>query len=409
MGRLPPGERIDVKLSRRANAIQPSPTLAITAKARAMSAAGKDVVSLGAGEPDMDTPEHVKRAGIEAIETGFTKYTATPGIPELRRAIVAKMERENGLSYQETEVIASVGAKHALFNATQALVDEGDEVLIPAPYWVSYPDMALLAGGKPVFIPTKKEDGFAPRPEAIRALLNERTKAIVLNSPNNPSGAVWSEEALRGIAGAIEDHPCAIISDDIYEHLIYTGQPFQNILNVAPQLRDRTVVVNGLSKSFSMTGWRIGWAAGPRDVIAAMQKIQDQSTSNPSSITQKAAIAALEGGLGCVEEMRVQFDARRKYVEERIAGIPGLECGPIGGAFYAFVDASTLCAKSYEGEPIGGSSARLAEILLEDFLVAVVPGAPFGTEGFVRLSFATSMEQLEKGLDRIAACAEALK
>ena len=397
-----------MKLSRRANAIQPSATLAITAKAKALSAKGVDVVSLGAGEPDMDTPDHVKQAGIEAIQAGFTKYTATPGIPELRRAIAAKFEKENGLKYEETEVIASVGAKHALFNAFQALVDDGDEVLIPAPYWVSYPDMTLLAGGTPVFVETRPEDGFAPTPEAIAAKLTPRTKAIVLNSPNNPSGAVWSADTLRGIAKVLEGHDCAILSDDIYEHLIYTGQPFTNILNVAPQLRERTVVINGLSKSFSMTGWRIGWAAGPRSIIAAMQKIQDQSTSNPSSITQKAAVAALVGGNACVDQMREKFDERRRYVEERLARIPGLKCRPIGGAFYAFVDASELCDRSYDGASIGGSSARLAEILLDEFRVAVIPGAPFGSEGFIRLSFATSMEQLEKGLDRIAACAAAL-
>ncbi len=397
-----------MKISRRANAIQPSPTLAITAKARAMAAQGIDVVSLGAGEPDMDTPAHVKRAGIEAIEAGFTKYTATAGIPELRRAIVSKMERENGLRYEESEVMASVGAKHALYNAIQALVDEGDEVLIPAPYWVSYPDMVLLAGGKPVIVPTNAADGFVLKAEAIATRLTERTAAIILNSPSNPTGAVWSREVLESIAKVLEGHDCAIITDDIYEHLIYTGQPFLNILNVAPQLRDRTVVVNGLSKSFSMTGWRIGWGAGPKPVIAAMQKIQDQSTSNPSSITQKAAIAALQGGNAFVDEMRQAFDARRAYVEERIRGIPGLSCLPIGGAFYALADAAALCQRSYKGSPIGGSSQRLADILLEDFRVAVIPGAPFGAEGFIRLSFATSMEKLEQGLDRIAACVAAL-
>lgn len=397
-----------MKISRRANAIQPSATLAITAKAKALAARGVDVVSLGAGEPDFDTPPHVKKAGIEAIEKGFTRYTATPGTPELRKAISAKLERENGLRYDETEIIATVGAKHALYNAFQALLDEGDEVLIPAPYWVSYPDMVLLAGGKPVIVPTRAEDGFVPDPKAIRERLTPRTAAIVLNSPSNPTGAVWSADALRGIADAIADHPCAILSDDIYEHLIYTGQPFANILQLRPELRERTIVVNGLSKSFSMTGWRLGWAAGPRPVIAAMQKIQDQSTSNPSSITQKAAIAALEGGNAFVDEMRVQFDARRRFVMERLGKIPGLQCATISGAFYAFVDASELCARRYQGKAIEGSSARLAEILLDDFQVAVIPGAPFGAEGFIRLSFATSMEQLEKGLDRIEACARAL-
>lgn len=383
-----------MKISRRAASIQPSPTLAIAAKAKAMAAAGADVVSLGAGEPDMDTPAHVKRAGIEAIESGFTRYTATAGIPELRRAIAAKFERENGLRYAENEIIASVGAKHSLYNAFQALLDEGDEVLIPAPYWVSYPDMVKLAGGTPVFVPTLAEHDFVPQPEAIRERLTPRTAAIVLNSPSNPTGAVWGEEALRGIAEVLEGHHCAILSDDIYEHLIYTGQPFANILNVAPGLRDRTIVVNGLSKSFSMTGWRIGWAAGPKEVIAAMQRIQDQSTSNPSSITQKAAIAALEQGNAFVEEMRQAFDSRQKLVQRRLSEIPGLVCPRIGGAFYAFPDARALCAKRYKGEDLKGSSARLAEILLEDFLVAVVPGSAFGAEGFLRLSFATDRKSV---------------
>lgn len=396
-----------MKISRRAASIQPSPTLAITAKAKAMVAQGIDVVSFGAGEPDFDTPDHVKAAAIQAIESGFSKYTATPGIPELRRAIAAKHERENGLRYEEAEIIASVGAKHALFNVFQALVDEGDEVIIPAPYWVSYPDMVKLAGGTPVIVETRAEDGFVPSPEAIRAALTDRTAAIVLNSPSNPTGAVWGREALEGIAQALAGHGCAIVTDDIYEHLIYTGEKFLNILNVAPHLRERTVVVNGLSKSFAMTGWRIGWAAAPKPIVAAMQKIQDQSTSNPTSIVQKAAVAALTGGNACVERMRVKFDERRKYIEGRFAAMPGVSCPPIRGAFYAFPDVRGLLSRAYKGEVVG-SDSRLAEILLEDFLVAVVPGTPFGAPGFMRLSFATSMAQLEKGLDRIEACARAL-
>lgn len=396
-----------MKISRRASAIRPSPTLAITARAKALVAQGVDVVSLGAGEPDFDTPDHVKRAAVQAIESGFSRYTATPGIPELRRAIAAKLARENGLQYEESEIIATTGAKHALYEAFQALVDEGDEVLIPAPYWVSYPDMVTLAGGTPVFVETRIEDGFVPSPEAIRSRLSDRTVAIVLNSPSNPTGAVWGRDALAGIARVLENHPCTILSDDIYEHLIYTGEPFTNILHVAPHLRDRTLVVNGLSKSFAMTGWRLGWAAGPRDLVAAMQRIQDQSTSNPTSIVQKAAIAALEGGLECVERMREKFDERRRYVVDRLTAIPGVRCPPIGGAFYAFPDVRTLCARRHEGVPVGDDT-RMAEILLDRYRVAVVPGTPFGMSGFVRLSFATSMEQLEKGLDRIEAFARSL-
>lgn len=391
-----------MKLSRRAAAVQPSPTLAITARARALADQGIDVVSFGAGEPDFDTPQHVKDAAARALAAGFTRYTNTAGIVELRAAIAAKHRKENALDYDESEIVVTAGAKHALYEFFQAIVDPGDEVIVPSPYWVSYPDMVRLAGGVPVFVETKAEEGFVPSPDAIRSALTPRTVAVVLNSPSNPTGAVWSREALEGIAAALEGHSCWIVSDDIYEHLIYTGQPFLNVLNVAPELRDRTVVVNGLSKSFAMTGWRIGWAAGPRAVIGAMQKIQDQSTSNINSITQKAAIAALEGGNACGEEMRRKFDERRRYVTERFAAMEGVHLPPIGGAFYAFPDLRALCAKRYKGAPVG-DDVRLAAILLDDFRVAVVPGSAFGAPGFVRLSFAASMEQLEKGLNRIAA------
>lgn len=395
-----------MKLSRRAQSVQPSPTLAITARAKAMRAAGKDVISLSAGEPDFGTPDHVKVAGIEAIESGFTRYTATAGTPELREAIADKHRRENGQSYDPTkEILASVGAKHSLFNAMLALVDEGDEVLVPAPYWVSYPDMARLAGGTPVVVPSRAEDAFVVRAEEIEARITERTAVLVLNSPSNPSGAVYPRAALEAIAEVVRRHPrIVVLSDDIYEHLIYTDEKFANILDVAPDLRDRTIVVNGLSKSFSMTGWRIGWALGPAEIIGAMQRIQDQSTSNPSSITQQAAIAALRGGNVFVEKMREAFDGRRRFVEERLGRIPGVSCPPIGGAFYAFFDVRPVLEGSYRGESLGGSSSRLCEILLEDYLVAMVPGAAFGAEGFIRLSFATSMEALEKGLERLSAC-----
>lgn len=399
-----------MKLSRRAQLVQPSPTLAITARAKAMQAAGKDVVSLSAGEPDFGTPEHVRKAGIEAIESGFTRYTATAGTPELRKAIAAKHRRENGLDYDPAkEILASVGAKHSLYNAMQALVDEGDEVLVPAPYWVSYPDMARLAGGTPVVVPSFAEDGFVVRAEEIEKKITERSAVLVLNSPSNPSGAVYPREALEAIAEVVRRHPrLVVVSDDIYEHLIYTDAPFTNILNVAPDLRDRTIVVNGLSKSFSMTGWRIGWALGPAEVIGAMQRIQDQSTSNPSSVTQKAAIAALEGGNEFVAKMREAFAERRRFVQERLGAIPGVHCPEIGGAFYAFFDVRPLLEKSFRGEPLGGSSSRLCEILLDEFLVAMVPGSAFGAEGFLRLSFATSLEALEKGLDRLHACVREL-
>lgn len=400
-----------MKLSRRAQSVQPSPTLAITAKAKAMRAAGADVISLSAGEPDFGTPDHVKKAGIEAIESGFTRYTATAGTPELRKAIAEKHRRENDLTYDPTtEIVACVGAKHAIYGAIQVLVDEGDEVLVPAPYWVSYPDMTRLAGGTPVVVPCRAEDGFVVRASEIESRIGERTVALILNSPSNPTGAVYPRKALEEIAEVVRRHPrLVVISDDIYEHLIYTGDPFTNILNVAPDLRDRTIVVNGLSKSFSMTGWRIGWALGPREIIGAMQRLQDQSTSNPSSITQMAAIAALSGGNDFVAEMREAFDERRRFVQRRLSEIPGVSCPEIGGAFYAFFDVRPLLAKSFRGESLGESSARFCEILLEEFHVAMVPGVAFGAEGFVRLSFATSLDALEKGLDRLESFARALE
>lgn len=392
-----------MKLSRRAQSVQPSPTLAITARAQAMRAEGKDVISLSAGEPDFPTPEHVRKAAIEAIESGFTRYTATAGTPELRKAIAEKHRRENGQDYDpDTEIVASVGAKHAIYNAIQVLVDEGDEVLIPAPYWVSYPDMVRLAGGTPVLVPCRAEDDFVVQASEIEARITERTRLLVLNSPSNPTGAVYPRRALEAIAEVLRRHPqVGVISDDIYEHLVFTGEPFANILHAAPDLRDRTVVINGLSKSFSMTGWRIGWALGPAEVIGAMRRLQDQSTSNPTSITQKAAIAALRGGLESVETMRKAFDERRRFVQRRLAEIPGVNCPEIGGAFYAFFDVRPLLDRRFCGEPLGGSSARFCELLLEEFLVATVPGSAFGAEGFVRLSFATSLAELEKGLDRL--------
>jgi aspartate aminotransferase len=280
-------------------------------------------------------------------------------------------------------------------------------VVIFSPYWVSYPDMTVLAGGKPVFVETKLERGFVPDPDDLARKLTDRTVAVVINSPCNPTGAVWPRDVLAGVAEVLAGHRAWIVTDDIYEHLLYTGEPFQNVLNVRPDLEDRTVVVNGLSKSFSMTGWRMGYAAGPKALVASMQKIQDQSTSNPTSFVQRGAIAALEGPLDFVEGMRRNFDERRRFVQTRLGEIPGVRCPEIRGAFYAFADFGPLCRKSFRGQPVGGS-ARLAEILLDEFRVAVVPGAPFGAEGFLRLSFATSMEQLSKGLDRVAACAAEL-
>jgi len=388
-----------MQLAQRIKSIKPSPTLALNARAKALAAQGVDVAGFVAGEPDFDTPDFIKQAAIDSLKAGFTKYTPTSGIPELREAICAKLQRDNQLTYALDQVLVSVGAKHSLYNIFQALLNEGDEVIILSPYWVSYPDMVMLAGGKPVFVETREENGFAPDPEAIRRALTPRTRAIVLNSPSNPSGAVFSRAALEGIASAVRNHDCLIISDDIYEKLLYEGQ-FANIANVAPDLVPRLVVVNGMSKAYSMTGWRLGYAAGPKPLIAGMQMIQDQSTSNPTSIVQKAALAALKGPTDFIGTMVEEYRARRELIVSGLNALPGVRCRKPEGAFYAFPDLRGLLGRTYKGAPLG-TSARIAEVLLDDFRVAVVPGAPFGAEGYVRFSFATSREVIQKGLGRL--------
>lgn len=388
-----------MQLAQRIKSIKPSPTLALNARAKALAAQGVDVAGFVAGEPDFDTPEFIKQAAIDSLKAGFTKYTPTAGIVELREAICAKLQRDNQLTYAPDQVLVSVGAKHSLYNIFQALLNEGDEVIIFTPYWVSYPDMVLLAGGKPVFIETREENGFAPDPEAIRRALTPRTRAVVLNSPSNPSGAVFSRATLEAIAAAVRGHDCLLISDDIYEKLLYEGQ-FLNIGNVAPDLVPRLVVVNGMSKAYSMTGWRLGYAAGPKPLISGMQMIQDQSTSNPTSIVQKAALAALKGPTDFIGTMVEEFRARREMIVSGLNALPGVRCRKPEGAFYVFPDARGLLGRTYKGAPVGTSS-RLSEILLDDFRVAVMPGAPFGAEGFLRLSFATSRQVIEKGLSRM--------
>ncbi|WP_224248983.1 pyridoxal phosphate-dependent aminotransferase [Hyalangium gracile] len=388
-----------MQLAQRIKSIKPSPTLALNARAKALAAQGVDVAGFVAGEPDFDTPEFIKQAAIDSLKAGFTKYTPTAGIPELREAICAKLQRDNQLTYAPDQVLVSVGAKHSLYNIFQALLNEGDEVIIFTPYWVSYPDMVLLAGGKPVFIETREENGFAPDPEAIRRALTPRTRAVVINSPSNPSGAVFSRAALEGIAAAVRGHDCLIISDDIYEKLLYQGE-FLNIANVAPDLFPRLVVVNGMSKAYSMTGWRLGYAAGPKPLISGMQMIQDQSTSNPTSMVQKGAVAALKGPTEFITKMVEEFRARRELIVSGLNALDGVRCRTPEGAFYVFPDVRGLLGRTYKGAPVGTSS-RLSEILLDDFRVAVMPGAPFGAEGFLRLSFATSREVIQKGLGRM--------
>ena len=389
-----------MKLARRLNAIKPSATLALNARAKALAASGKDVVVLAAGEPDFDTPEFVKQAAIDALRTGFTKYTATAGMPELREAVCRKLEKDNGLKYAPDQVVVTAGGKQSLYNCFQALLDEGDEVIIFAPYWVSYPDMVHLAGGTPVIVPTREEDGYAPDPAAIKKALTPRTRAIVLNSPANPTGAVYSRATLEGIADAVRGHDCMLVTDDMYEKLLYTGQPFLNIGNVAPDLVPRLLVSNGLSKSYAMTGWRLGYAAGPKALISGMQLVQDQSTSNASSITQKAALAALNGPTDTITAMVNEYRERRDLFIAGLNAIPGIRCRLPEGAFYAMADVRALLGKTYKGKPLT-DSLQLSEALLNDFLVAAVPGDPFGAPGYIRMSFVTSREVLQKGLTRL--------
>ncbi len=396
-----------MNLSRRLSAIKPSPTLALNAKAKALAAQGVDVVGFAAGEPDFDTPEYVKDAAVAALKAGFTKYTATGGIPELRAAICQKLEADNQLKYSPEQVLVSCGAKHSLYNLFQALLNEGDEVVIFAPYWVSYPDMVRLAGGEPVIVETKEERNYAPTAEQVRKALTPRTRAVVINSPSNPTGAVLSREALAEIASAVKDHSCLLVTDDIYEKLLYVPGPFLNIANVAPELASRTVVVNGMSKSYSMTGWRLGYAAGPKELIAGMQMIQDQSTSNANSITQKAGLAALQGPKDTVEKMVAEYRARRELIVSGLNAIEGVRCRAPDGAFYVFPNIQKLLGRKYKGKPVQGS-VQASEILLDEFKVAAVPGLPFGAEGYLRMSFVTSRQNLEKGLARLREFAASL-
>ncbi len=390
-----------MKLARRLHAIKPSPTLALNARAKALAAAGEDVVGFAAGEPDFDTPAHIKAAGVKALDDGFTKYTATAGTPELRAAICEKLKADNGLSYSPEQVVVGNGAKQCLYNFFQALLDEGDEVIIFNPAWMSYPEMVALAGGTPVFVPTREEDGWVPDPELFARAITARTRAVVLNSPSNPTGAVLSAEALSALARVLERHPeVVVVTDDIYEKLLYTAKPFVEVLNIAPHLADRTLVVNGLSKAFAMTGWRLGYAAGPKALISAMQMIQDQSTSNASSIGQRAAVAALQGPKDTVEVMAREFLARRDLFVAGLRVLPGVRIRPPEGAFYVFPSFHGLLGKRHRGKPLEGS-VHISQVLLDDYRLAAVPGEPFGGEGYLRLSFAASRATIEKGLGRL--------
>ncbi len=389
-----------MRLSERAKAIKPSPTLAIDAKAKALKAAGKDIINFGVGEPDFDTPDNIKEAAIKAIRDGFTKYTPVGGTDELKAAIADKFKKDNGLSYEKDEIIVSCGAKHSLYNIAEALFGPGDEVIIPAPYWVTYPDQVVLNDALPVIAVTEEKDSFKIDPQLLKNKLSGKTKALILNSPSNPTGLAYDRKSLEAIADLAIRHDFYIISDEIYEKLTYDGFSHISIASLSNEIKQRTIVVNGLSKSHAMTGWRLGFAAGPKDIIQAMTNIQSQSTSNPTSITQKAAVEALTGPQDFIPKMVSEFDKRRRYMVERLNKIKGVSCITPIGAFYAFPNVASCYGKKFNGKPIN-SSLDLSAYLLEQAGVALVPGVAFGDDRYIRLSYATSMENIKKGLDRI--------
>lgn len=390
-----------MRLAHRTSRISPSATLAMDALAKRMQSEGIDVVGFGVGEPDFDTPENVKDAAIEAIRGGFTKYTPAGGMPQLKAAVVQKLERDNGLVYDPAEVVITVGAKHALFGAFQTLIDPGDEVIIPAPYWVSYVDQVRLMGGEAVIIDGAEASDFKVTPDQVRAAITPKTRALVLNSPSNPTGSVYTRSELVALVDVAAEADILIISDEIYEPFIYTDEGHVSVPSLGPEVKARTLLIHGVSKSHAMTGWRIGYAAGPREIIAAMTNIQSHSTSNPTSIAQKAAIEALLGSQEPVHQMVNEFARRREYLVERLRSLPGVKCAMPAGAFYAFPNISAAFGRTI-GERQITSSHDFAQLLLEEAHVALVPGSAFGAEGFVRLSYATSMENLEKGMDRLA-------
>ena len=389
---------MDIKPSQRANSIKPSPTLAVSAKAGQLRAEGRDIIGLGAGEPDFDTPEHIKDAAIKALGEGFTKYTAVGGTASLIQAIVQKFKKENHLEYTADQILVSCGCKHSLYNLMQALLNPGDEVIIPAPYWVSYPDMAKLAGAETVIIKTNAEGNLKITPEQLQAAITNKTRLLILNSPSNPTGVCYTSDELAALGKILMNHPDIIIAtDDIYEHILWGQESFKNIVNVCPELYERTVVLNGVSKAYSMTGWRIGYVGGPVSLINAMKKIQSQSTSNPTSIAQVAAQAALEGDQSYISTSNKIFKERHDYVHEQVNKIEGVECHASEGTFYIFPNFQGVIDRM---DNIS-NDIELAEYLLEKGEIAMVPGSAFGAPGYMRISFATSMENLEKAMGRL--------
>jgi aspartate aminotransferase len=389
-----------MRLSKKSQSIGASPTLAIDTKAKSLKARGVDIISFGVGEPDFDTPENIKEAAIKAIREGFTKYTPVSGIDELKTAIVEKLRKDNGLSYEKDEIIVSCGAKHCLYNIAEALLDPGDEVILPAPYWVSYPDQILLNGAVPVIVRTDEKNSFRITPELLEANISKKTKALILNSPSNPTGLAYNRETLEAIAEIAIRRDFYVISDEIYEKLVYDGFQHISIASLGNKIKQRTIVVNGLSKSYAMTGWRIGFSAGPKEIINVMTNIQSQSTSNPTSISQKAAVEALTGTQDFIPKMISEFDNRRKYMVERLNKINGITCISPVGAFYAFPNVSSYYGKHFGAKSIK-SSFDLSSYLLDEAKVAVVPGGAFGDDRYIRLSYATSISNIQKGLDRI--------
>ncbi|MCQ8104596.1 pyridoxal phosphate-dependent aminotransferase [Methylomonas sp. SURF-2] len=389
---------MSITLSNRVKAVKPSPTLAITARAAAMRAAGKDIIGLGAGEPDFDTPDHIKASAVKALDNGFTKYTAVDGIPSLKKAIAQKFKSDNGLDYELKQILVSSGGKQSFYNLAQALLNPGDEVIIPAPYWVSYPDMVLLADGVPVIVEAGQSQNFKITPAQLRAAISDKTRLFVINSPSNPTGAAYSLDELKALGEVLQDYPNVLIAtDDMYEHILWNKGGFVNILNARPDFYPRTIVLNGVSKAYSMTGWRIGYCAGPADLIEAMCIIQSQSTSNPTSISQVAAETALTGDQSCIDTMMVEFKKRHDFVVAELNSVDGIDCLPTDGTFYVFPNVEKLLNR-LDGID---DDLQFAEYLIEKAGVALVPGSAFGCPGHIRISIATSMANLENALARI--------
>lgn len=387
-------------VSHRCQNIAPSLTLQIDARAKEMRAAGLDVIGFGAGEPDFPTPAHICDAAKEALDLGMTRYTPAAGTKELRKAICEKLKRDNDMTYTYGDILVSSGAKHSLYNVFQAIIDPGDEVLIPTPCWVSYPEMVRMAGGVPIFIPADESTNFIPTNRDIAARVTRRTKAIIITSPSNPNGSVWDQDQLQFVADLAVSHPFYVVSDEIYEKLIYDGRKHLSIAQLGEDIKAQTFMVNGVSKAYAMTGWRIGYVAGPRHEITAMANFQSQATSNANTIAQYAALKALQGDQGCVDEMVAEFQQRRDVMVERINRIPHISCLKPQGAFYIMMNIKNVLGMHYNGRPIE-NSMDFAELLLAEKQVAVVPGIAFEAEGFCRLSYAISLEQINKGLDRI--------